>query len=142
VTNKFLPLIQDGGRIVTLSSVASHLDKFDSTLADRYRAASSLDQVDALIAEFEKASKEGKAKSSGWPDPYSVSKASINAMTRILAKANPGVKINCCCPGARQLGKWLRDGETADVFRLVQLRYGRLTRPAPEDAWWVKGLFP
>lgn len=41
---------------------------------------------------------------SGWGGPgraYSVSKALINAFTRVLARQEEaqGVVINCCCPG-------------------------------------------
>jgi len=30
---------------------------------------------------------------------YSVSKACVNAITAILARENPGLVINACCPG-------------------------------------------
>lgn len=30
---------------------------------------------------------------------YSVSKACVNAITAILARENPGLTINACCPG-------------------------------------------
>jgi carbonyl reductase 1 len=33
------------------------------------------------------------------PKSYQVSKALINALTVVLAKENPGVMVNCCCPG-------------------------------------------
>lgn len=91
--------MRPGGRIVNLSSVASHLGKFGPTISDAFRSATAIEDVDALMDEFEQASQEGTAKSAGWPDPYSVSKAGINAATRVLAKENPGIAINCCCPG-------------------------------------------
>ena len=37
---------------------------------------------------------------SDWPPlAYQVSKAALNAGTRILARDNPDLLINCCCPG-------------------------------------------
>lgn len=30
---------------------------------------------------------------------YSVSKACVNALTATLARENPGLVVNCCCPG-------------------------------------------
>lgn len=30
---------------------------------------------------------------------YDVSKAAENAITMILARDNPGLLVNCCCPG-------------------------------------------
>jgi carbonyl reductase 1 len=44
--------------------------------------------------------KAGTAAQNGWPHSgYSVSKACINAMTAVLARENPDVLINACCPG-------------------------------------------
>ena len=34
-----------------------------------------------------------------WAIPYAVSKAAMNAYTRILAKKFPNFKVNCVCPG-------------------------------------------
>lgn len=46
--------------------------------------------------------KEGTAKAKGWSSPpagYRVSKAAMNAYTRLLAKKNPTFRVNCVCPG-------------------------------------------
>ncbi|KAJ8122258.1 hypothetical protein ONZ43_g1507 [Nemania bipapillata] len=43
---------------------------------------------------------EGQAVRRGWPRmAYFPSKAALNAATRILARDNPDLLINCCCPG-------------------------------------------
>lgn len=55
-----------------------------------------------MAKEYETTVKENKLQQSGWPkgaQSYSVSKALMNAFTRVLGKENPEVKINCCCPG-------------------------------------------
>ena len=42
----------------------------------------------------------GTERQHGWPQQaYSVSKACINALTAVLARENPGLIINACCPG-------------------------------------------
>ena len=42
----------------------------------------------------------GTERQHGWPQQaYSVSKACINALTAVLARENPGLVINACCPG-------------------------------------------
>ncbi|CAL8083537.1 unnamed protein product [Prunus armeniaca] len=48
-----------------------------------------------------KSLKEGFIESKGWPvfPAYRVSKAAINAYTRILAKEYPNFRINSVCPG-------------------------------------------
>lgn len=47
--------------------------------------------------------RNGKSKESGWPGGYSAgyaaTKAAQTALTRILARENPNLLINCCCPG-------------------------------------------
>lgn len=43
---------------------------------------------------------KGTESQNGWPrSPYGVSKAAVNAFTAILARQNPGLLINACCPG-------------------------------------------
>ncbi|ROV90084.1 hypothetical protein VMCG_09793 [Cytospora schulzeri] len=43
---------------------------------------------------------KGVANEHGWPPmTYFTSKAALNAATRILARDNPHLLINCCCPG-------------------------------------------
>ncbi|KAF7809650.1 (+)-neomenthol dehydrogenase-like [Senna tora] len=46
--------------------------------------------------------KEGSYERKGWPKiiaAYKVSKAAMNAYTRILANKYPKICINCLCPG-------------------------------------------
>ena len=46
--------------------------------------------------------KEGMLEAKGWPkhiSAYSVSKAALNAYTRILAKKYPNICVNSVCPG-------------------------------------------
>lgn len=53
-----------------------------------------------MLQEYYACVIEGSEKENGWPkSAYSVSKASTNALTAILARENPGLVINCCCPG-------------------------------------------
>ena len=67
----------------------------------------SLQRLEELAAEYEKASDENKLVENGWLDDwitnYATTKLFINALTRIYGneaqKANNGVLINCCCPG-------------------------------------------
>lgn len=54
--------------------------------------------VNAFLKDF----KEGLLEAKGWPQyfaAYVVSKAALNAYTRLLAKKYPSFRINCVCPG-------------------------------------------
>ncbi|XP_026380112.1 salutaridine reductase-like [Papaver somniferum] len=60
------------------------------------------ESVDEMVNMFLKDFKGGLLESKGWPSclpAYTVSKASLNAYTRILAKQFPSFRINCVCPG-------------------------------------------
>ncbi|GMH02623.1 hypothetical protein Nepgr_004462 [Nepenthes gracilis] len=60
------------------------------------------DTVDEVVKEFLEDAKEDQIESKGWPkqfSAYKVSKASINAYTRILANKYPNISINAVNPG-------------------------------------------
>ncbi|CAK9180057.1 unnamed protein product [Ilex paraguariensis] len=60
------------------------------------------EKVDEVLNEFLKDFKEGSLQAKSWPSfasAYTVSKAVMNAYTRILAKKYPTFCINCVCPG-------------------------------------------
>jgi carbonyl reductase 1 len=106
----FLPLLRNpGGRIVNLSSQAGRLRWFAPWLRPLFLDPDlTLDKLDALVREYDAAAaRPGDEVKAGWPPmAYAVSKAAVNAFTRILARENPGLRINSCCPGwvATELG--------------------------------------
>ncbi|KAK4266805.1 hypothetical protein QN277_023678 [Acacia crassicarpa] len=63
------------------------------------------EKIDEVIEEFLKdfkELKEGSLKIKGRPNydsAYTVSKAAVNAYTRLLATKLPNVHMNCVCPG-------------------------------------------
>ncbi|KAF2481683.1 NAD-P-binding protein [Neohortaea acidophila] len=98
-----IPLLSPRGRIVNLSSIASSLRPFPEHIQKRFRDPNmSLDDLEILAQEYETSVQHGSEQQSGFVGPkraYSFSKACINAFTRILARDNPGLVINACCPG-------------------------------------------
>jgi carbonyl reductase 1 len=101
-----LPLVRDGGRLVNVSSRGGEFSRFPSgsPLPERFRAASSVQDVTALMEEYKAAVADGTTEEKGWSArTYSVSKSGVTTVTRVIAeeaKAN-GSKtlINACCPG-------------------------------------------
>ncbi|XP_052113135.1 (+)-neomenthol dehydrogenase isoform X2 [Arachis duranensis] len=60
------------------------------------------ERVDEVLNEFLKDIKEGCLERKGWPKvlgAYIISKAAMNAYTRIVAKKYPTICINSVCPG-------------------------------------------
>ena len=98
-----MPLLasREHGRIVNVSSTDSSLDKYSQEIQQRFRDPKmTLQALEALVQEYFACVNSGTETQSGWPkSAYAVSKASINALTAVLARTNPGVVVNCCCPG-------------------------------------------
>ena len=60
------------------------------------------DRVDEVLNEYLRDFREGSTDAKSWPaffSAYTLSKAAMNAYTRILAKKYPSFCINCVCPG-------------------------------------------
>ncbi|KAK3013739.1 hypothetical protein RJ639_010031 [Escallonia herrerae] len=96
VTQELIPLLElsDSPRIVNVSSNMGQLQGMLRGLTE--------EKVDAVVKEFLEDVKEGLVKSKGWPSTYTgytVSKAALNAYTRVLAKMYPRISINAVGPG-------------------------------------------
>ncbi|RYR61218.1 hypothetical protein HN873_013501 [Arachis hypogaea] len=103
-----IPLLElsDSPRIVGVSSSLGKLENLPNGWAKEILSdAESLteEKVDEVMNEYLKDFEEGLLESKGcWPLAYSayiVSKAGVNAYTRILAKKHPCFCINAVCPG-------------------------------------------
>nr|POE66157.1 carbonyl reductase [nadph] 1 [Quercus suber] len=90
-------------RIVNVSSVASALKSYSHAIQSRFRnPAITLSDVSDLRDLYLTSVKEHSEGARGWFGPgrsYSVSKALINAMTVSIARENPEILVNACCPG-------------------------------------------
>ncbi|KAL7258897.1 hypothetical protein ACSBR1_004912 [Camellia fascicularis] len=102
-----IPLLQlsDSPRIVNVSSGMGKLKNIPNEWAKEVlNDAETLteERVDEVLNEFLKDFKEDSLETKGWPtmlSAYTLSKAAMNAYTRILAKKYPTFCINCVCPG-------------------------------------------
>ncbi|KAJ9171345.1 hypothetical protein P3X46_014729 [Hevea brasiliensis] len=102
-----IPLLQlsDSPRIVNVSSSMGKLKNVTNEWAKEvFVAADNLseERIDEVLSKYLKDYKEGSLESKRWPafmSAYILSKAAMNAYTRILAKKLPIFRINCVCPG-------------------------------------------
>ena len=102
VTDALLPFIPNGGRIVMVSSGLGELSTMGRDLRPRFADPSLTRPVlDSLVNSYLTALENGEVKSAGWPSAYSVSKVSLNALTRILSRelSPRGIRVNSVCPG-------------------------------------------
>ena len=103
VTEALLPVIPDGGGIVMVSSGVGEL----SGLSGPIRRALSDERltVERLLETMESfvtAVGDDTWRDGGWPgSAYRLSKAGLNALTRIFARefAPRGIRVNAVCPG-------------------------------------------
>ncbi|WOH15290.1 hypothetical protein DCAR_0934827 [Daucus carota subsp. sativus] len=108
VTGGLLPLLElstYGGRIVNVSSLRSELrripsDEIRKELGDIETLTEQ--RIDKIVDKFFHDLKHDMLEANGWPmmlPAYSISKATLNAYTRVLAKKYPNMCINCVHPG-------------------------------------------
>lgn len=105
VSDAFVPLVQDGGRVVNVTSAAgpSFIAKCSPERQKQLTDPEvSRDTVAATIAEaIELATNDGDFDAAGLGDgdAYGVSKACANAYTLVFAREHPELRVNACTPG-------------------------------------------
>ncbi|KAL3518764.1 hypothetical protein ACH5RR_021353 [Cinchona calisaya] len=108
VTEALLPLQQrsiSGARIVNVSSLRSELNRIPSKqrrkeLGDRDTLTE--EKINAILQQFLQDLKHDALEANGWQmmvPAYSISNATLNAYTRVVAKKFPNMGINCVHPG-------------------------------------------
>ncbi|PKI69292.1 hypothetical protein CRG98_010293 [Punica granatum] len=97
--------LSDLPRVVNVSSSMGQLQNVSQEWAKRVLSdAENLteEKIDEVVNAFLLDFKEGSWASKGWPSfmsAYTISKAGLNAYTRVVAKKYAEFCINCVCPG-------------------------------------------
>ncbi|CAL5360040.1 unnamed protein product [Camellia sinensis] len=107
VTEELIPLLQlsNSTRIVNVSSTLGQLKFISNEKAKKELNdidGLTLEKVDDVIERFLEDIKEDLLETKGWPirlSAYKVSKAALNAYTRVLAKKYRNIVINAVSPG-------------------------------------------
>ncbi|KAK9274103.1 hypothetical protein L1049_018917 [Liquidambar formosana] len=128
--------LSDSARIVNVSSSLGKLENIPSGWAKGvFSDVENLTEarVDEVLNEFLKDFKEGLLETKGWPcylSAYTISKAAMNAYTRILAKKYTAFYINCICPGfvrtdiTANTGQFTAEEGAESVVRLALMPTG------------------
>ncbi|MCA9690048.1 MAG: SDR family NAD(P)-dependent oxidoreductase [Nannocystaceae bacterium] len=105
VTDRLLPALRPGGRVVMVSSGMGTLSIVGPALRaeladDGLTRAQLVQRVDSFVASVAR----GTHRDEGWPsNAYSVSKLALNALTRVLTRelaGDPrGLTVDAVCPG-------------------------------------------
>ncbi|KAL8101934.1 hypothetical protein AgCh_033729 [Apium graveolens] len=107
VTAELLPLLKlsNSARIVNMTGTFGELkwiynEKVRAELDDEENLTE--EKIDEIVEWFLKDFKENSLKGNGWPitaSAFKISKAAINAYTRVLARKYPNILVNCVHPG-------------------------------------------
>ncbi|HEV7554009.1 MAG TPA: SDR family oxidoreductase, partial [Kofleriaceae bacterium] len=92
----------DGGAIVMVSSGMGELSVLRQPARGRVENAATMGEIETLGREFIRGVAHSRHESAGWPSSaYSVSKALLNAATRVLARELDArhIRVNAVCPG-------------------------------------------
>ncbi len=93
LTDELVPYLTPGARIVMVSSGLGSLSYFPKELARRFDPPPTRAALDDAVRDY-------LADGHGWPSPYTVSKAALNALTRILAvELGDRARVNAVSPG-------------------------------------------
>ena len=103
LTDALWDRLASDANIVMVSSGMGELSKFSTALRQRLMAATlTREQIEELAEEFVRSVALGTHAAAGFPsNAYSVSKALLNAFTRVLARelAGSSRRVNAVCPG-------------------------------------------
>jgi carbonyl reductase 1 len=133
VTLGLLPLLRDGATVTNVTSGLGELANLDAT----HRALLLEPELtrDALVEEIHAFVRDGGTGRG--TDAYGVSKAALNALTRILARdlADRGIKVNSTCPGwvrtdmgGRNAPRSVEQGAASVLFGVTTTQTGGVFR--------------
>lgn len=135
LTEALLPLLR--GNVVNVSSGLGELSGFPRDRRDALLdPALTRDALVRLVESF-------LANRKGWPDAYSVSKAALNALTRIWARDFPQLRVVSVCPGwvrtrmgGRGATRSVEEGASGIVWAATQETHtGGFFRDAKKIPW-------
>lgn len=103
LTEALLPFMHQGTCVVMVSSIMGQLSSFSKELRERFESEElTKDELIKLMEDFVHSVGDKTYAKRGWPSSaYSVSKAGLNILTRILAKEliKKGIIVNAVHPG-------------------------------------------
>mmetsp|Transcript_6232 Transcript_6232/g.9114 ORF Transcript_6232/g.9114 Transcript_6232/m.9114 type:complete len:291 (-) Transcript_6232:203-1075(-) len=104
LTQELLPLLRKGqdARIVNVVSMSGYLQQIKSQQLREQISDPKLtmEQLNSLVNAFEHDVLKGTHVQNGWGSSnYGMSKLALIAATKIWAREDKGIKVNCFCPG-------------------------------------------
>ncbi len=102
IVDALAPRLDRGSRVVLVSSAMGELSGLPRAIRDRFDPPRDRAAIRAALDEFHAQVVAGTHAKAGWPSSaYRISKAALNAWTRLAAAelAPRGILVNAACPG-------------------------------------------
>lgn len=104
LTEILLPLLRtaEAPAVVNVASGSGVQAKngMRNDLAEQFVALRDKEHLYKLVRKYEEDTGRGEHTANGWCNSnYGFSKCALMAYTFMLAKQEPGIRVNCCCPG-------------------------------------------
>jgi len=108
LTDQMLPLLRQAADrrkhtswIVNVASMAGKLRQVSPELQQRFCSETlDRDELTTLMRRFEEAAQVGDHRELGFSNSnYGMSKLGLIAYTKMVAREEPQLRVNCCCPG-------------------------------------------
>ncbi|MCE9579403.1 MAG: SDR family NAD(P)-dependent oxidoreductase [Deltaproteobacteria bacterium] len=102
IVDALAPRLTRGSRVVLVSSAMGELGGLPKAIRDRFDPPRDRASIRAALDEFLAQVRAGTHAKAGWPSSaYRISKAALNAWTRLAAAelAPRGILVNAACPG-------------------------------------------
>jgi NAD(P)-dependent dehydrogenase (short-subunit alcohol dehydrogenase family) len=106
VLRAFTPVLRPGGRMIVVASSFGRLGHLDPSIRPRFEHATTLEDVEAVLADWRAAVHEDRAEREGWPTWINIpSKVAQVAAVRAVAAERrdadlaDGTLVAAVCPG-------------------------------------------
>lgn len=103
LTERLLPLLRKGTdpRLVNVASMSGRLGQLSPERQQQFSADDlTMEQLHSYVDEFERDVWAGNHLKRGWSNSnYGMSKLAVVAATKVWARTEPTIQVNCCCPG-------------------------------------------
>lgn len=102
-TERMLPLLRQGtdARLVNVASMSGRLNQVSSAKQAALSANDlTIPQLSAMVDDFQTQVLAGTHQQAGWGNSnYGMSKLAVIAATKVWARQEDAIAVNCCCPG-------------------------------------------
>jgi len=127
------------GRVVNVASMAGTLRQLSPALQQEFASeALTVPKLQALVARFEADVQQGVHREREWSNSnYGLSKLAVIAYTNVLARQEPDLHVNACCPGYCATDMTSNQGtQPAEIGARTPVALALIGKGGPTGEFW------